>query len=86
MACQQQSWATICCGAPPELNVRRLEKGYRFAQTADLRIVTKRCFLPDGSGMCADKRMGGSREIFIAVKALYSTSIIELRRLEAARL
>ena len=62
MADQQQSWATIICGGtPPELNVRRLQIGDRFVQTADLRVATERCFLADDRGMCADKRVGGSR-------------------------
>ena len=61
MADQQQSWATICGGTPPELNVRRLQIGDRFVQTADLRVATERCFLADDRGMCADKRVGGSR-------------------------
>ena len=61
MADQQQSWATICGGAPPELNVRRLQIGDRFVRTADLRVATERCFLADGRGMCADERVGGSR-------------------------
>ena len=61
MADQQQSWATTCGGAPPELNVRRLQVGDRFVQTADLRVATERCFLADGRGMRADKRVGGSR-------------------------
>ena len=43
------------------LNVRRLQIGDRFVQTADLRVATERCFLADGRGMCADKRVGGSR-------------------------
>ena len=61
MADQQQSWATICGGTPPELIVRRLQIGDRFVQTADLRVATERCFLADDRGMCADKRVGGSR-------------------------
>ena len=50
-------------------------------------MATERCFLADGRGLYADKRMmGGSRASFIAAMALYSTSIIvKLRRLEAAR-
>ena len=60
MADQQQSWATICGGTPPELNVRRLQIGDRFVQTADLRVATERCFLADDRGMCADKHVGGS--------------------------
>ena len=86
MAGEQQSWATIYGGAPPELNVRRLQKEDRFARMADLRVATERCFLADGRGLCVDKRVGGSRASFIAVMALYSTSIVTLRRLEAARL
>ena len=61
MADQQQSWATICGGTPPELNVRRLQIGDRFVQTVDLRVATERRFLADDRGMCADKRVGGSR-------------------------
>ena len=61
MADQQQSWATICGGTPPELKVRRLQIGDRFVQTADFRVATERCFLADDRGMCADKRVGGSR-------------------------
>ena len=61
MGDQQQSWATICGSTPPELNVRRLQIGDRFVQTADLRLATERCFLADDRGMCADKRVGGSR-------------------------
>ena len=61
MADQQQSWATTCGGAPPELNVRRLQIGDRFVQTADLRVATEQCFLTDDRGMCADERVGGSR-------------------------
>ena len=61
MADQQQSWATICGGTLPELNVRRLQIGDRFVQTADLRVATERCFLADDRSMCAEKRVEGSR-------------------------
>ena len=73
MARRQQSWATICGSAPPELNVRRLQKGdRRFAQTAGLRVATERCFLADGRGLCSNTHVGGSCASFIAVMALYS--------------
>ena len=61
IANHSQSWATICGGAPPELNVRRLQIDDRFVQTADLRVATERRFLAENRGMCADKRVGGSR-------------------------
>ena len=81
MADQQQSWATICGGTPPELNVRRLQIGDRFVQTADLRVATERCFLADDREMCADKRVGDLVESFIAAIALYWTSKVKLSKL-----
>ena len=87
MADQQQSWASTCGGAPPELNVRRLQVlDNRFVQTPDLRVATERCFLADSRGMRAEKRVGGSRGKFIAAMALYSISNVKLRKLEAVRL
>ena len=71
MAGQQQPWATICGGAPPELDVRRLQEGDMFAQTTDLHVATERCFLADSRGIRADKK--DLVENFIAVMALYST-------------
>ena len=58
MADQLQSWRLpVSGGAPPELNVKRLQKGHRFAQTADI----ERYVLTDGTEMCTDKRVEGSR-------------------------
>ena len=58
MAGQQQSGVTICGGAPPELNIRRLQKeDMLLAQTADLPVATGRCFLADGIDLYAAKRM-----------------------------
>ena len=77
----------LCCGAPPELNVRRLQKGDRFlVQMVDLPVVTERCFLVDGKGLCTDDRVRGFCARFIALMAQYLTSIVTLRRLEPARL
>ena len=53
--------ATTSGGAPPELNVKRLQKGHRFAQTADFRVAIERCVLTDSTDMCTDKRVEGSR-------------------------
>ena len=74
-----------CCAAGAQRKVSS-EKADRFAQTVDLRVAIERYFLGDGRGMCADKRVGGYRPSFIAVVALYSTSIVKLRRLEATGL
>ena len=81
MADQQQSWATTCGGAPPELD--GLQIGDRFVQTADLRVATERCFL----AACVQINAWGDLvESFIAAMALYSTSKVKLRKLEAAML
>ena len=48
------------CGAARAQRKVSLQEGDRFALTADLRVATERCFLADGRGMCADKRVGGS--------------------------
>ena len=71
---------------PPELIVSCLQKGDIFVQAADIRVATDRCFLADDRGIGTDKRVEESRASFIAVMALYSTSIVKLKRLEAARL
>ena len=60
--------------------------GDRFVQTADLRAATERCFLADGRGMRAEKRVGESRGKFIAAMALYSMTNVKLSKLEAVRL
>ena len=71
---------------PPELIVSCLQKGDIFVQAADILVATDQCFLADDRGIGTDKRVEESRASFIAVMALYSTSIVKLKRLEAARL